>query len=197
MPVPDFSPGEVLTAANMNQVGMWKITPTVSGTGVTVGSNGDVILTAAPDPFITCFSNKFRNYRIICQLTGFSGPAAAVVWRPANGTTPNTTAANYFNSGADQPYSGGAVGPVSNNGAFAQHNISRVNGGNDFSNFIADIMAPFSSTERTCYASTYRDTGFYGWHGGALSVTTSYNTFNLRTNGTNTMTGRISIYGYN
>jgi hypothetical protein len=49
MPVPDFSPGEVLTAAAMDSIGLWKIAETS--------------FTTAANPFINgCFSSDYQNY---------------------------------------------------------------------------------------------------------------------------------------
>jgi hypothetical protein len=193
---PDFTAGAILTAGQMNAVGLWRITPTVSGTGVTVAADGVVTLTAAPDPYITAFSADFRNYRIFTTITAFSGGSAAVVMRPASGTTPNTTAANYRNVGGETAYSGSSVGIVGNNGATASFNVGRVDGGTQFGSIITDVMNPFTATFLS-YNSTFRDGGFSGYQDGFLTVTTSYNGFNIRTNGTNTLTGTIDVFGFN
>jgi hypothetical protein len=193
---PDFTAGAILTAAQLNQIGMWKITPTVSGTGVSVASNGDVTLTAAPEPFITAFNADFLNYRILFQLTAFTGGASGVFMRMASGTTPNTTALNYRNVGYENAYTGGAAGVVSNNGTVASWNVGRVDNTGQFSAFTCDVLAPFA-TAYTNFNSTFRDFAISGLQNGYLQVTTSYNGFNLRTNGTNTMTGTVQVFGYN
>jgi hypothetical protein len=192
---PDFYAGDVLTAAQMNAVGMWKITPTVSGTGVTVNSAGDVVLTAAPEPYINAFSADYRNYRIICQLTGFSGGAAALAVRMASGTTPNTTAANYRNVGYEAGY-GSALGTINNNGSTAGWNVGRVDSSGQTSGFIMDIQSPFASAY-TQYSSVFRDWAISGYQSGYLQVVDSYNSFNPRIGGTSTMTGIIQVFGYN
>lgn len=51
MPVPDFSPGEVLTAADMDAVGLWKIT---SGT---FSTNTEVNIDA--------ITSSFTNYKLV------------------------------------------------------------------------------------------------------------------------------------
>jgi|688.fasta_scaffold227241_2 hypothetical protein len=193
---PDFTTGAVLTAAQMSAIGLWRITPTVSGTGVTVASDGSVTLTAAPDPFITAFSADFRNYRIFTTITAFGGGSAAVVMRVASGTTPNTTAANYKNVGGETAYGGASVSVVTNNGASAFWNVGRVDGSLQFGSIITDVMNPFASTYSS-FNSTFRDGGFSGYQDGLVTVTTSYNGFNIRTNGTNTLTGTIDVFGFN
>jgi hypothetical protein len=191
---PDFTAGQVLTAAQMNAVGLWKMTPTVSGTGASV-SNDDVILTNAPEPFITCFTADFANYRILFDVTAMStGTASPWAFRLANGTTPNTTAANYFNSQEERPYTGAFVA-VQNNGTIASWQVGR--GQDGTGSIIIDIFNPQSSTRNTYYTSSYSDKAASGVTGGYLSVTTSYTGFNLRLDGTKTFSGTIRIYGYN
>jgi hypothetical protein len=192
---PDFYAGDVLTAAQMSAVGMWKITPTVSGTGVSVNSAGDVVLTAAPEPYINAFNADYRNYRIILQLTAFGGGAASLAVRMASGTTPNTTAANYRNVGYEAGY-GGALGTVNNNGSTAGWNVGRVDSSGQTSGFIMDIQSPFASAY-TQYSSVFRDWAVSGYQSGYLQVVDSYNSFNPRIGGTNTMTGIIQVFGYN
>jgi hypothetical protein len=193
---PDFYAGDVLTAAQMNAVGMWKITPTVSGTGVTVNSAGDVVLTAAPEPYINAFSADYRNYRIILQLTAFSGGAASLAVRMASGTTANTTASNYRNIGYEAGYGASSLGVVGNNGSTAGWNVGRVDSSGQTSGFIMDIQSPFASAY-TQYSSVFRDWAISGYQSGYLQVVDSYNSFNPRIGGTNTMTGIIQVFGYN
>jgi hypothetical protein len=52
MPVPDFSPGEVLTAAAMDSIGMWLVKT------VTVGAGASTV------PVTDCFSADYDNYLI-------------------------------------------------------------------------------------------------------------------------------------
>lgn len=193
---PDFVSGAILTAAQMNQIGAYRIIPTVSGTGVTVNTDGLVTLTAAPEPYITAFSADYAHYRIYLTVTSATGGASGIFLRPASGTTPNTTAANYRNVGGESAYSGSSVGVVGNNGATAYWNVGRYDGGTAFGSTIIDIMNPFA-TALTSYNSSFRDGGFAGYQDGYLTVTTSYNTFNIRLNGTNTLTGTIQVYGFN
>ena len=57
MPVPDFSPGEVLTAAAMDQVGMWLIK---TQTLTSVGTGGFLIT--------DLFSSDYQNYRAMINI---------------------------------------------------------------------------------------------------------------------------------
>ena len=65
---PDFSVGQVLTAAHKNAVGLWLITPTVTSSGGTAASvsGGAVVLgNGNTSVTITAFSSDFDNYRIV------------------------------------------------------------------------------------------------------------------------------------
>jgi hypothetical protein len=57
MPVPDFSPGEVLTAAAMDSISGWLVASTsfTSSPGVEVQN---------------CFSSSYRNYKVILNVFG-------------------------------------------------------------------------------------------------------------------------------
>jgi hypothetical protein len=94
MPVPDFSPGEVLTASAMDQVGLWLVgstTVTAQTTGVIDG----------------CFSSDYRNYmmtvtvtngtannELVAQLRVGGSPAATNYNFVGFGALPNGSASN-------------------------------------------------------------------------------------------------------
>jgi hypothetical protein len=82
MPVPDFSPGEVLTAAAMDSIGLWKIASgSFSGT-----TNIDGI-----------FTSDYDNYRIVA--TGMSGTITGLSNFNFRNTSNATVASNtYFTS---------------------------------------------------------------------------------------------------
>jgi hypothetical protein len=85
MPVPIFTAGEVLTAANMNQIGLWKV------------ASGSIALTTSPVNITGVFDDtKFSNYRVLFNVTNRSGTNAFYI-RFIAGTTP--TSVNYFSNG--------------------------------------------------------------------------------------------------
>ena len=73
MPVPDFSPGEVLTAAAMDSIGLWKI----ASVSVTSGS----VLSVS-----NCFTSDYDNYRIVVSNLKSTGNAALSMQLEASGT---------------------------------------------------------------------------------------------------------------
>ena len=82
---PTFSSGAVLTAAQMNSVGLWLVKTQVVGTAVS-----SVSVTSA-------FSSDYNNYKIIYE--GGASSASAVLFRmQLNGIT----GATYYSSGMQQ-----------------------------------------------------------------------------------------------
>jgi hypothetical protein len=60
MPVPDFSPGEILTASAMDSIGLWKIgTFTASGTSRALVCDN-------------VFTSDYDNYKVVIKLGGVS-----------------------------------------------------------------------------------------------------------------------------
>ena len=78
MPVPDFSPGEVLTAAAMDSISAWLVSTTTIGTGVT------------SVPVNNCFSSNYDNYRIEIYVNDTNGANSHEIQLSGN------TGSNYF-----------------------------------------------------------------------------------------------------
>ena len=92
MPVPDFSPGEVLTAAAMDSIGLWLI-----GEGTinnTTGGNFDDV-----------FSSSYANYRITVNATNGASSAPSLEFELRSGGT--TLAGDWYRSAIFITNSGG------------------------------------------------------------------------------------------
>jgi hypothetical protein len=89
MPVPDFSPGEVLTAAAMDSIGLWKV------------ASGTLSLTTTPTNVTGVFSSTYKQYRLLLNVTAKSD-TNRVDMRYIVGTTPQTT--GYYNAGIGSDY---------------------------------------------------------------------------------------------
>jgi hypothetical protein len=78
MPVPDFSPGEVLTAAAMDSIGLWLVkTQAVAAGGSSVTVTG-------------AFSSTYENYRIVFNnLGGSNGNSGFMTLNGSAGATYN------------------------------------------------------------------------------------------------------------
>jgi hypothetical protein len=77
MPVPDFSPGEVLTAAAMDSIGLWEIATVTATSGTTVN-------------ITNLFSSDFANYRVVISAFRVASLAAGLSIQLGTGTAVNS-----------------------------------------------------------------------------------------------------------
>lgn len=174
---PTFSAGAVLTAAQMNAVGLWLIKTQTIGSAV-----ASVEVTSA-------FSSDYDAYRII--LTG--GVASAQCDLKL---TLGATATGYYYGLVYNTYNAGTA-----TGVAAQNTTSWVYGGTGTTNrldAVIEIRDPYSA-KNTTVSSYYTQTATTGGAGvmqGYLANSTSYTAFTL-TPSTGTMTGgTVRVYGY-
>jgi hypothetical protein len=183
MPVPDFSPGEVLTAGAMDSIGLWKV---ASGS-----------LSTATTDFVGCFTSNYRDYRIVIDNLAFSG-TGDLYFRMLLGTTP-ATASDYFWAMNGLSSSNTALNTAAASQAFSYTGVSN-NGAN---NLIAmastlDVFGP-QLAQRTLVLTHsigvitdfYHRTGFT-----SHNLTTAYDGIRFLTNSAVTVTGNVTIYGY-
>jgi hypothetical protein len=176
MPVPDFSPGEVLTAAAMDSIGLWLVKTQTVGTGVS-----SVVITNA-------FSADYANYRI--TWTGGTLSATTnvrmVLGAAATGYYSQTIYAAYS-------VSGGALANIPDNNAVRWNYVGT--GNTNFASVRMDLYNP-QATTRTLMSTQYADGASGGVGNGFLDNATSYTDFTLSP-GSGTMTGgTIRVYGY-
>lgn len=193
MPVPVFTTGEVLTAANMNAVGLWRVTGcTVSSVGGTAAtaSNG-VITVGTNNTSVTvsnAFSSDYDNYKII--YTGGVGSTNTIDLTIQLGTAntnytyalfyivpPSATISQLSSTTATSwSYSGG----ITTNG-----------GGLDM-----DVYGP-NLAKYTYMRNTYLRDDVIGANGtGAQKSTTQFTSFTLALSSGNISGGTIRVYGY-
>jgi hypothetical protein len=173
MTYPTFNSGDVLTAAEMNAVGLWLVKSQTIGSAV-----ASVAVTGA-------FSSDYDNYKIIVSGGASSAQAFLTLQLGAS-----TTGYYYANSGVT--YAGAAfVGGVSNGSSFQAGSAFIGNG------LIANVelqnpfLAKYTFSQSSGMNTTFA-TPSIGYHG----VATSYTGFTIAvTSGTMTG-GTIKIYGY-
>jgi len=184
MPVPDFSPGEVLTAAAMDSIGLWLVYSS-SFTGVTSNSlpNGT-------------FTSSFRNYRIVYNITVNVDSAFTLRLRK-NGTDNMNSSYNTTMNGVL------SIGGGSDNTLNSQ--TSWGFGEQDTSIGIYavsfDLYQPLLNTQtaatgniicvNTPATATIGRAGGW-WHGTA----DTYDSVSFISNQANSMTGVVRVYGY-
>lgn len=194
---PDFTAGSVLTAAQMNAVGLWRITPTVSGTGMALSGSEIVMTDVTAGEIRSVFSSSFRNYRVLVTHNFSTG--GGIKLEMLSGT-------NTVESGSVYKYAG--IGYVSSGAAYNDGNSNNTsflypNQGGDTdagsASFIMEFMNP-NAAARTWIHTT----GGFEWIDGTVykrdyscevNTATQYTGFKLSTTAGN-IDGSISIYGY-
>jgi hypothetical protein len=181
MPVPDFSPGEVLTAAAMDSIGLWLVKTQTIGTGVST-----VTVTGA-------FSDQFDNYKIV-----ISGGAGSLTGSTLNMTL-GATATGYYFGAITMLFATASLTSVNGNNTTSWSRAGVANP--NTLNGEIELFNP-NLAKRTHYNGRYVQTvtGASGGNavssGGFLDNATQYTDFTL-TAASGTITGgTIRVYGY-
>lgn len=192
---PDFSPGQVLTAAHMDAVGLWKITPTsVSGTGASI-SGSDVVVSSGGANFTVngVFSADFRNYKIVISDARFSGPSGIFL---SMGTSATGSSYKYAQVNVS---SAGVVGG-SGNAAGSYFDCPIVSRSTtDSAGGEITLFSPFESIETSivCSGSDSDNSAIMRQMSGRLINNTSYTSCYFALSGANTYSAiTVSFYGY-
>ena len=174
---PTFSSGAVLTAAQMNSVGLWLVkTQTV---GTTVSS---VTVTGA-------FSADYDNYLIL--LSGGTGSTAASIGIEIGGSTIGYYGFMTYGDATTNT----VLGAGRNNQAIFNW-VGGVQGASQAAHVSVQVLGPFKAAYTKFANGTYQNAGAYGTMQGEHRVATSYTSFKLVPD-TGTLTGgTIAVYGY-
>jgi hypothetical protein len=173
---PDFSSGAVLTAAQMNSVGLWLVKSQTVGTGV-----ASVSVTGA-------FSADYDNYRII-----YTNGAASV--NTSINLSLGATTTNYFNSTTYSLYATGAFGATANNGVSPAFVYAGSMDATQGVFLTVDLFSPFLSRP-TGYGGSFIVTDVAGHTGGIQKSNTSFTGFTVTANAGTITGGTIRVYGY-
>jgi hypothetical protein len=175
MSFPSFATGEVLTAADMNAVGLWLVKSQTVGTGVST-----VTVTDA-------FSADYDNYRIL--IRGIKSSTATNLFINFGATT-----TGYYGSFYYDAYTGSNTGTARrNNGADLYIGDVETSLSEQFSS--VEVANPFLSLSTTLHGTYYGGT-VSGWFGGTQASTTSFTSFRLKPNSGTFTGGTINVYGY-
>lgn len=192
MPVPDFAPGEVLTAAAMDSIGLWRVTTctvtSVGGTAATA-SNG-VITVGTNNTSITianAFSANFDSYRII-----ISGGTHSVTGENILMQLSGSTGSTYSTSGFFVTYGTPTVSAYAP-AAGTTWLVGFFGGTNTAATM--DVINPFL-TKKTGFSSLSSDTYNYSFSG-QNTATNSSTGFTLSPASGSVSAQKIRIYGYN
>lgn len=179
---PDFSAGSVLTAAQLDQIGLWRISTTTVGTAVSSVTVSN------------CFSADFDNYRVV-----YMGGSASASGNLAFQFGPSSVSgynANYYQIVHYSFYNGTSSNNVagSSNAAtwpyIGYHDSDSVR-------FSADIFNPNLAEWASIANAPYLAPASGGFCVGVQQNNGQYTGFTL-TPGSGTFTGgTITVYGYN
>jgi hypothetical protein len=186
MSFPSFASGEVLTAADMNAVGLWKII----STGTT--SSGVLIVDGI-------FTTDYTNYRLVfSEITGSGATGLNLQWRSGGSTL---SGADYYGVRQGFSYSAGVASPATDNGN-TSHQICAIISGNTTSpaSIIMDVYAPQKNTRNTSITAQGVDarTGGVGAfsYSGFYNATTAVNGFALVCGVQTYSNINVTVYGY-
>ena len=176
MTYPSFSVGEVLTAADMNAVGLWLVKTQTVGTGITT----TVDVTGA---FSADFDDYLIRYSGTCTATGVClGMRMGLVAQ-----------SGYYGQLIYGSYASLSGGFVNDNNLQQWTHCSGGTGGR--TNFWATVMSPYLSSDTTM-TSTYHDGANSGHKTGWLNNDNSYTSFQLIVANGSISGGTIRVYGY-
>lgn len=193
---PDFTAGSILTAAQMNAVGLWRVTtctvtsaggtPATASNGVVTIGSGNTSITVA-----NAFSTNYDNYLIV-----LSGSSCSIDGQGLKLTLSGVTGNNYFIYSLFQAWgtaAPSATGYNSNNSGF----LIGFGGTTSDTNTKVELFSPFLSTRTgmTCHGSS---STYYTNGSGLCDSTVSSTGFTIDPDGTATLSGgKIRVYGYN
>jgi len=179
---PDFVAGQVLTAAQMNKIGLWIVK---TQTAFTAASS-----ITADNVFTSDFTSYVLKLRYTTSTTG------SVSFKLRTGGTSASTNYNYQSINGN-----GASVSASGSTAQTSANIGILTNGSFFSSASVDLFGP-QLAEATTYTSTNMNSqGAYTapinyYIAGNHSTATSYDGIEILV-ASGTMTGSYTIFGYN
>ena len=180
---PDFTSGAVLTAAQMNAVGMWKIT---SGT-VTSGTSFDLT---------SVFSADYDSYKLVLTQIRTGSTGGSVQFRLLSGSTPVSTGYYYGGTQVDIALNTIAV--------FRGNNASELESGAVVSSSGAmtslEIHNPFTARSTSFNGQSADSRGASGYGGityaGQQTSATSYNGIRVLSSAYAFTNCTYKLYGY-
>jgi hypothetical protein len=176
MPVPDFSPGEVLTAAAMDSIGLWLVKTQTIGAGVS-----SVVVADA-------FNSDFENYKITVSDMSFASGNVRIRM-----TLSGTTAQGFRHGGWRSSYSAGTLDSEQGINLFSWP-VSLAGTGK--MGFTMEVLSPQLAT-RTEYTSASAAVDFSYFQAGIETSSSVHTGFTLTADSSQQMTGgTIRVYGY-
>jgi hypothetical protein len=177
---PDFSSGAVLTAAQMNAVGLWLVKTQAIG-GVAVPS---VTVSSA-------FSTDYEDYLITVTGTSVSANQPNLLIRVGS------TASGYFYAGNYVGYTSATVtGDATTTGTgFVMGACGNGTAGGGTTHMAVTVRQPFV-TQATMFNATNASISWSSFYNGVMNNGTSYTAFTILPSSGTLTGGTIRVYGY-
>lgn len=176
MSYPSFAAGDILNASDMNAVGLWLVSTTTIGSGVT------------SVPVNNCFSATYRSYRILIEAQNTNGTASHLL--QFNGITGSV----YLTGG-----SFGSWGVASQTGYGPSAQTSFILSANNVAGtgtfMTLDLHNPFESQRKygTCFSQAGNGHASFNLYTTSSSSATG---FTLSKAGDTMTGGTIRVFGY-
>lgn len=178
MTYPSFVSGDVLGAADMNAVGLWKV----------VSASFSAVTAVNVD---NCFTSDYRNYRVIIDITASSTNQNVSLRLRAGGVNAATT---YYSSGIGGFNAATSYFTTVNNGT----SIGTLTTTSNDRIITLDFFSP-QLARITNYTGTYSDTNGVAYMiGGFHNTANAYDGFSILpgAGGAATLSGNYRVYGY-
>lgn len=188
MTYPSFLAGDILTATDMNAVGLWKIFPsnvvngTVSDGVVTIGAN---VATCRVEGV---FSSNYNNYLVL--MSGVKAQTGTNTLRLQLGTAGGN---NFYGSTYYDSYLGTSGTIRFNNAAQIEIGYGEATLGEQWTRL--EIAAP-NLARSTAMSGQYYGNTYSGWFAGTRADSVQYTNFTINAAGNNMNGGTIRVYGY-
>jgi hypothetical protein len=176
MPVPDFSPGEVLTAAAMDSIGLWLV------------GSGTLSLTTSATNVTGVFSSTYKRYRVLLACTARSTTNRFDI-KFINGTTPTSSA--YYSSGLASDTASNTTVYFQRSNNDPQIYLDTVAG---VGSYVFDVFNANAAAATLFQGSVVSVAANYSW-GGIQNSSTVFTGFQLFTS-TGTATVEYQVFGY-
>lgn len=177
---PTFSVGQILTTAQMNQIGLWKIT--------------SVTMTNASTTISNCFTSDFTNYRVNINFTGTAANQFVAIQFSSGGTPDATSNYKYAFQTTTSGGVASSLASSSNTGVILGYTgTASPNGSSAIEIFQPQVSGrTYGSQQRYEYDSATFNSrqGMF-----VLDKVASYDGLTVLTGGSN-ITAEITIFGY-
>ena len=176
---PTFVSGAILTAAQMNSIGLWQVSNTTVGSGVTT------------HVVSSCFSTDYVNYKLV--INGMTGTELeAALFLKLSGTSGST----YYGNDVENRASTASIYQVSaSNGTSTGCWLGRIST-SGVMGFEAVIYSPFLATS-TNVTNSFAGRNYNGSGGTHDSNAASSTGFTLSVSAGTISAGTVKVYGFN